>query len=209
MLYLLHDVVRINDKSSTLNQGPRHFNILGSQVEISQQVYEVSWEHALIFLFSCDFFHVEFGQNIVEFLSCSLELARAKMNNTNIKLLNDFCCEFLTILFLVVNIDFPKLLFNLLNELFGIHLFLIIRKHLIRLTKVLMGLLESGEHAVSFSQIHMNIVLRRLGQLVSFIHSQQLFAVVDAVSEVICNQVHVAQVLMSVLYKTCMFLLDL
>lgn len=91
MLYLLHDVVRINDKSPTLNQGPRHFNILGSQIEICQQVHEVSWEHALVFLFSCDFFHVEFGQNVIKLLSCSLKLAGAEVDNANIEFLDDFC----------------------------------------------------------------------------------------------------------------------
>lgn len=60
MLYLLHDVVRINDESPALDQGTSHLNILGPQVEIGQEIHEVSWEHALIFLLSCDFFHVEF-----------------------------------------------------------------------------------------------------------------------------------------------------
>lgn len=74
---------------------------------------------------------------------------------------------------------------------------------------MLVSLLKSSEHAVGFGQIHMNVVLGRLSQIVRFIHGQQLFAVIDALAEVIGDQVHVAQILVSVLDKACMLLLYL
>lgn len=43
----------------------------------------------------------------------------------------------------------------------------------------------------------------------SFVHSEQLFAVIDTLAKIVSEQVHVAQVLVRVLDKVCMLLFNL
>lgn len=130
------------------------------------------------------------------------------MNDTNIQLLNNLDRKLL-ILLILVNVDFSELLFDLLDELFGIEVFLVVGEHLVGLAEVFVGLFESGEHAVGFGKIHVNVVLGRLSQIVGFVHGEQFFAVVDALGKVVSDQVHVTQVLVGVLDEIRVLLLDL
>lgn len=101
---MLADVILVDHEPSALDHGPRHFEILCPQVEVSQQRDEVGRQHGTdsgvdrYFLEAKTAVVNRLTYDFVESAPCHLELPIAEINNAFIEPIHDLQVEFLTTL---------------------------------------------------------------------------------------------------------------
>jgi hypothetical protein len=101
---LLANVILIHHKSSALDHRPRHFEVLGSQVKVCQQIDEVGGQNSIDSCIYGDFLETKativnwLTNDLIESPTCHFKLTITQINNALVEPINNLQVKLFTTL---------------------------------------------------------------------------------------------------------------